>query len=76
MGKGRQRWVRSGWVRLIERGWAICLVGGCGYTCRSRGRCDWLWASLGKGGQVWMGQTDWVGIEDMSSGWVWVCVQV
>ena len=31
---------------------------------------------MGKGGQVWMGQTDQAGIGDMPSGWVWVCVQV
>ena len=31
---------------------------------------------VGKGGQIWMGQTDRVRIGDMSSGLVWVCVQI
>ena len=28
----------------------------------------WVMASLGKGGQVWMGQTDLAGMGDMASG--------
>ena len=35
-----------------------------------------IWARLGKGGQVLMGQTDRVDMGDMDSGWLWVCVQV
>ena len=33
------RWAkvgRSGWVRLIDRGWVTWIVGGCGYACRYR----------------------------------------
>ena len=40
--------------------------------------CRQVWADLvkvGKCGQVWMGQTDLVGIGDKASGWVWVYVQ-
>ena len=33
-------------------------------------------AKVGKGGQVWMGQTDRTGMGDMGGGWVWVYVQV
>ena len=35
-----------------------------------------IWAKLGKGEQVWMGQTDQAVMGDMGSEWVWVCVQV
>ena len=35
-----------------------------------------IWERVGKGGQVWMGQTDRAGIGDMDSGWARVCVQV
>ena len=38
---------RSGWVRLIGLGLKICLVGGCGYACRSRGGGGWLWMGVG-----------------------------
>ena len=57
-GKFGQIWSkvgRSGWVRLITRGWVTWLVGGCGYVCSSRGGCGQVWANMGKGGQVWMG---------------------
>ena len=37
-------------------------------------RCGQVWARVGKGGQVWMGQTDLAGMRDMDSGWKWVCV--
>ena len=47
----------------------------CGYACRIRDGCGQVWADVGKGGQVWMGQTDYAGMGDMVSGWVWVCVQ-
>ena len=40
------------------------------------GGCGQILADMGKGGQVWMGQTDRAGMGDMGSGWVWVCVQV
>ena len=40
------------------------------------GGCGQVWADMGKGGQVWMGQTDRAGMADMGSGWVLVCVQV
>ena len=40
------------------------------------GGCEQVWADMSKGGQVWMGQTDWAGMGDMASGWVWVCRQV
>ena len=52
------------------------VVGGCGYACRSRGGCGQVWADMGKGGQERIGQTDRVGIGDMDSGWLWVCMQV
>ena len=42
MGKGEQRWGRSRWVRLIWV-WVAWLVGGCGYACRSRVGCEWVW---------------------------------
>ena len=62
---------RSGWVRLISWGWVIYLAGGCAYACRFRDGC-WefghIWARVGKSGHVWMGQTDWVGMGDISSG--------
>ena len=40
------------------------------------GKFGQIWARVDKGGQVWMGRTDQVGMGDMDSGWVWVCVQV
>ena len=40
------------------------------------GKFEQIWARVGKGRQVWMSHTDRVGISDMASGWVWVCVQV
>ena len=40
------------------------------------GKFEQLWAKVDKDGQVWMGQTDWAGMRDMASGWVWVCLQV
>ena len=39
-------------------------------------RCVQLWADMGKGGQVWMGQTDQAETGDVPGGWVWVCLQV
>ena len=42
----------------------------------NRGKFGHIWAKVGKGGQVWMGQTDRAGMGDMASGWVWVCVKV
>ena len=32
------------------------------------GKFGQIWANVGKGAQVWMGQTDRVGIGDMGSG--------
>ena len=46
MDKGGQRWAkvgRSGWVRLIGLGLVTWEVRGCGYACRSRGGCRWMW---------------------------------
>ena len=40
------------------------------------GKFGQIWARVGKCGQVLMGQTNRAGIDDMASGWVWVCVQV
>ena len=40
------------------------------------GKFGQIWAKVGKGGQVWISQTGEVGMGDMGSGWVWVCVQV
>ena len=40
------------------------------------GECGQILADMGKGGQVWMGQTHWARMGDMGSGWVWVYVQV
>ena len=40
------------------------------------GGCWQVWADMGKGEQVWMGQTNRAGMGDMGSWWVWVCVQV
>ena len=40
------------------------------------GKFGQIWAKLGKGGQVWMSQTDRAEMGDMRSGWGWVCVQV
>ena len=77
-GQGLAKLTRSGWVRLIGRGWMTWLVGRCGYACRSRVGGQ-VWADIGKGGQrwqVWMSQTDRTEMGDMASGWVWVCVQV
>ena len=53
---------------MIGRGWVIWLVGGCGYVSRSREGCGQVWAYMGQGGQVWMGQTYWIGMGDMASG--------
>ena len=39
VGKGGQVWM--GQTELA--GWVIWLVGGCGYTCRSSGGCEWVW---------------------------------
>ena len=53
---------RSGWVRLIGQGWMIWLVSRCGYGCRSRGGCGWVWTTLGIYGQRWakVGRSRWV----------------
>ena len=40
------------------------------------GGCGQVWEDMGKGGQVWMAKTNWVGMGDMPSGWVWVYMQV
>ena len=32
------------------------------------GGCGQFWADMGKGGQVWMGKTDWAGMGDMVVG--------
>ena len=40
------------------------------------GKFGQIWSRVGKGGQVWTDQTDRGGMNDMASGWVWVCVQV
>ena len=40
------------------------------------GKFGQILAGMGKSGQVWMGQTDLAGMDDMDSGWVWVYVQV
>ena len=40
------------------------------------GKFGQIWARLGKGGQVWINQTDRAGMGDMASGWMWVCLQV
>ena len=40
------------------------------------GQFGQIWARVGKSGQVLMSQTDWAGMDDMASGWMWVCVQV
>ena len=39
------------------------------------GKFEQIWARVDKGGQVCIGQTDQVGMYDMVSGWVLVCVQ-
>ena len=70
------KYVFDGWVRLIGQGWVIWVGGECGYTCRSRGGFGQVWADMGKGGQVWMGQTDRAGIGDMGRRFVWVCMQL
>ena len=51
------------------------LVGGSRYECRSSGgfwvgvgKFWHIWARMGKGGQVWIGQTDRAGMGDMDSG--------
>ena len=38
------------------------------------GRCGKVLADMGKGGQVWMSQTDWTRMGDKASELVWVCV--
>ena len=40
------------------------------------GKLGQIWARLGKGEQVRIGQTDRMGMGDMASGWGLVCVQV
>ena len=40
------------------------------------GKFGEIWAKVGKDGQVWMGQIDLAGIGEISSEWVWVCLQV
>ena len=40
------------------------------------GKFGQIWAKVGKGGKVGMGQTDRAGMGDIGSVWVWVCVQV
>ena len=40
------------------------------------GKFGQIGARVGSGGQVRMGQTDWVGMDDMASRLKWVCVQV
>ena len=40
------------------------------------GGCGQVWAYMSKSGQNLMGQTDQVGMVDMSIGWRWVCMQV
>ena len=55
------------------------VVVGCGYLCRSGGRCGQVWADMGKGGQRRAGldgQTDRAGMGDMGGGCLWICVQV
>ena len=46
------------------------LSGGWMCACRSRGGHGQVWADMGKDGQVWMGQNDWVKMGDMANGWV------
>ena len=40
------------------------------------GKFGQIWAKVGKGGQVWMDQTDRAGMSDIAIGLVWVCVQL
>ena len=40
------------------------------------GKFGQIWAKVGKGEQVWTGQTDRAEMGDMGGGRVWVCVQV
>ena len=40
------------------------------------GQFGQIWARVGKGGQVYMGQTDGTRMGDKASGSVWVCMQV
>ena len=78
-GQGWAKVARSRLVRLIRGGWAKFLVAGCDFVCRFKvgvSGCGQVLASMGKGGQVWMGQTDQAGIGNVPSGWVLVCVQV
>ena len=42
----------------------------------SVGKFGQICAKVGKGAQVWMGQTDQTGMGDMDSGWMRVCMQV
>ena len=35
-----------------------------------------FWAKEGKDGQVWMVQSDQVGMSEMASWWMWICVKV
>ena len=71
LGKGSEVWMGQ----TDRRRCLIWLVGECGYGCWSRDGCGQVWADMGKGGQVWIGQTDLAGMFDMTSGWVWVCLQ-
>ena len=32
-----------GWIRMIGPVWVIWLMGGCGYACRPKGGCGWVW---------------------------------
>ena len=53
--------------------WGIYLVDGCVYVCRSTGvwmgagEFGRIWARVVIGGWVWMGDTDWARMEDISS---------
>ena len=58
-------------------GSVIWLVGRCRYMAGlGMGGCGQVWVDMGKGGQVWMGQTDQAGMGDMGSWWVCVCMLV
>ena len=64
---------KSDWV-LLGQGWVIYLVNGCAFKCRSI--CGQVWVYICKSRQVLMGQTDQMGIGDISSWWLCVCVQM
>ena len=40
------------------------------------GKFGQIWAKVGKGGQVWMSQSDRAGMGDTGGGCVLICVQV